>query len=201
MDNSFFNICDKFLQLNRICVDTTELKKQLYSQDSYPSLKAFTDVLSVLGIEYRALKIEWEQLIEYGTPVMLHYQDGVPRFVVATRVTSDEISYYKSNLRLNTESRNSFLKHWNGVALYAIEPDSFSWKCYFLDMFKRYKMLLLLVVTCLLLASLFWVRPLETNPYLYGSFVLKIAGLLFSIFLLRHDWGVRSIQIKLYIKS
>lgn len=193
MDNSFFNVCDKFLQLNRICVDPEDLRKQLYTQDSYPSLKAFTDVLSVLGIEHRALRIGWNKLEEYGTPVMLHYQDRVPRFVVATRVTSNEIVYYRSNLKKKTESRDDFLEHWNGAALYAVEPDSFSWKCYFLNLFKKYRMLLLLVATCLLIFSLFWNVPVEKNFYLYGLFSLKIIGLFVSVFLLRHDWGKRSV--------
>ena len=191
MDNSFFNVCDKFLQLHRICVDPADLRKLLYSSDSYPSLKSFTDILSIWGIRHQALKIGWNQLIEYGTPVMLHYQDGIPRFVIATDVTSDEITYYKSNLKKKTEPRDSFLEHWNGVALYAIESDSFSWKCYFLNRFKKYRMLLLLVMVCLLILSLFWAVPIEKDFYLYGFSILKIIGLLVSIFLLRHDWEKR----------
>ena len=168
MDNSFFNVCDKFLQLHRICVDPADLRKLLYSSDSYPSLKSFTDILSIWGIRHQALRIGWNQLIEYGTPVMLHYQGEIPRFVIATDVTSDEITYYKSNLKKKTEPRDSFLEHWNGVALYAIESDSFSWKCYFLNRFKKYRMLLLLVMACLLILSLFLTVPIEKDFYLYG---------------------------------
>lgn len=51
--------------------------------------------MSIWGIRHQALRIGWNQLIEYGTPVMLHYQDEIPRFVIATDVTSDEITYYK----------------------------------------------------------------------------------------------------------
>lgn len=191
MDNSFFNVCDKFLQLHRICVDPADLRKLLYSSDSYPSLKSFTDILSIWGIRHQALRIGWNQLIEYGTPVMLYYQGEIPRFVIATDVTSDEITYYKSNLKKKTEPRDSFLEHWNGVALYAIESDSFSWKCYFLNRFKKYRMLLLLVMACLLILSLFLTVPIEKDFYLYGFSILKIIGLLISIFLLRHDWEKR----------
>ncbi len=51
--------------------------------------------MSIWGIRHQALRIGWNQLIEYGTPVMLHYQGEIPRFVIATDVTSDEITYYK----------------------------------------------------------------------------------------------------------
>lgn len=193
MDNSFFNICVKFLELHRICVNPADLRKELYSSDSYPSLKSFTDILSKLSIRHRALRIDWNQLIEYGTPAMLHYRDGIPRFVIAIDVTSDKITYYKSNLKKKTEPRNSFIKHWNGVALYATESKSFSWKCHFFNTFKKYRMLLLFVMTCLLLLSLLWTVSIENDFYLYGFFILKIIGLLVSIFLLRHDWAKRSV--------
>ncbi|MCS2889650.1 hypothetical protein [Parabacteroides faecis] len=99
MDNRFFNISEEFLRLNRICIDHANLKEQLYTQDSYPSLKALTDVLSAFSIKNRALKIKWEQLMEYGTPVMLHYQDRMPSFVIATHVMENEITYYTSDLK------------------------------------------------------------------------------------------------------
>lgn len=193
MDNRFFNISEEFLRLNRICIDHANLKEQLYTQDSYPSLKALTDVLSAFSIKNRALKIKWEQLMEYGTPVMLHYQDRMPSFVIATHVMENEITYYTSDLKKKTETRDRFLEHWNGVALYVIEPDVFSWKCYFSNMFKKHRLKLLLVTICLLLFSLLGTIPIEKNPFLYGSFILKLTGLFFSIFLLRHDWGKISV--------
>lgn len=192
MDHSFFNICDKFLRLNKICLDRASIKEQLYTQDSYPSLNAFTDVLSAFGIEHRALRIGWDQLMEYGTPAMLHYQGRMPRFVIATRVTESEITYYTSGLRKKTEPRGDFLKHWDGTSLYVIEPESFPWKCYLANGFKGHRLQLLFATTVLFLLSLWGILPVEKDLFLYTSSILKIIGLLVSIFLLRHDWGKSS---------
>ena len=192
MDHSFFNICDKFLRLNKICLDRASIKEQLYTQDSYPSLNAVTDVLSAFGIEHRALRIGWDQLMEYGTPAMLHYQGRMPRFVIATRVTESEITYYTSGLRKKTEPRGDFLKHWDGTSLYVIEPESFPWKCYLANEFKGHRLQLLFATTVLFLLSLWGILPVEKDLFLYTSSILKIIGLLVSIFLLRHDWGKSS---------
>lgn len=80
-------------------------------------------MLADFGIEHRALKIDRKQLQEYGTPVLLHYQENIPRFVAATRVTDQEITYYKSNLEKETQSLTEFSQHWNGAALYVMEPE------------------------------------------------------------------------------
>lgn len=192
MDQSFFYICDKFLLLNRICFDPAELKKQLLSQEDYPSLKSFTDVLTTMKVEHRALKIGWDQLIEYDTPVMLHYQGRMPSFVMATHITPNEITYVKSNSKKVTKSQSDFLAHWDGVALYIIEPDSFSRKCFLINLFKRYRIWLWVAVASLLLLSFFRTRSIQMEGFEIGIFFLKIIGLFFSILLLRHDCGKRS---------
>lgn len=193
MDHSFFNVCDQFLRLNKICINHASFKKQLYTQDSYPSLNAFTNILSANGVEHRALRIGWEQLVEYGPPVMLHYQDRRSYFVIATHVTENEITYYKSDLHMKTESREQFLKHWNGVTLYVIEPESVSWKCLLGNEFKKHRLQLLLATICLFLFSLLETKSIEQDIFLSAFFLLKIIGLLFSVFLLRHDWGKKAV--------
>lgn len=181
------------MQLNRICFDTAELKKQLLSQEDYPSLKSFTDVLTAIGVEHRAFKIGWEQLVKYDTPVMLHYQGRKPSFVVATHITPDKITYIKDGSKTVTESRNDFSKHWNGAALYVIEPESFSWECFLINRFKQYRLWLLGIAACLLLLSLCGSGAIEKDGFEIGTFFLKTAGLCVSIFLLRHDLGKSSV--------
>lgn len=173
-------------------MDAVDFKRQLYSHESYPSLNAFTDELTNLGVEHRALKLTWKELMEYGTPSLLHYRDKIPRFVIATRVTETEITYYKSNLTKCTEKREDFVKYWNGVTLYVVEPSIFSWKCFLKEAYVKYRNGLLLAIITLLVMLFLHTNLLEGNVFLFGLFFLKFVGFCFSILLLRHDWGRES---------
>lgn len=191
MDNSFYNISCKLLHLNAVCVDSKEFKKQLCSQETYPSLKSLTNVLTDFGIEHRALKIDRKQLQEYGTPVLLHYQENIPRFVAATHVTDQEITYYKSNLEKKTQSLTEFSQHWNGAALYVMEPEKKAFTCQLTEAFIKWSGWLILLLTIALLGSVLFMYP--TDKWFYGLFLTKLIGLFFSILLLRHDWGKLSV--------
>ena len=154
MEKAFLNISSLFLRLNHLCVEPARFRKDLYAHEAYPSLKALTDVLSDWEIEYRALKIGWEQLCEYGTPVLLHYRDSMPRFVVATSVTTDGIVFYKDEGEKFKASRQDFEKRWDGTALYVVEPEKREWKCFCKVLFTQYRGWLLLLVSLLLLIPL-----------------------------------------------
>lgn len=190
MDNSFYNVSRKLLELNGICVDSKDFKKRLYTQEAYPSLKALTDVLSDLEIDYKALRIDWMQLQEYGVPVLLHYQGDVPRFVVAIRVTNHEITYLKNDLKEVTETKEVFSGHWNGAALYVLEKENQSFRCRLSEMFAKWNICILLVLTAVLLFPVFY--TVRADSWYYCLFLLKSFGLFISVLLVRHDFGKRS---------
>ena len=192
MEKAFLNISSLFLRLNHLCVEPARFRKDLYAHEAYPSLKALTDVLSDWEIEYRALKIGWEQLCEYGTPVLLHYRDSMPRFVVATSVTTDGIVFYKDEGEKFKASRQDFEKRWDGTALYVVEPEKREWKCFCKVLFTQYRGWLLLLVSLLLLIPLLSFSRITDIGWFTLLFSLKAIGLFFSVLLLRHDWGKRS---------
>ena len=192
MEKAFLNISHKFLQLNRICIDFGRFRRDLYAHEAYPSLKALTDVLSSLDIEHRALKIGWEQLTGHGTPVLLHYREQMPRFVVATTVTAEEIVFWKSEREKVRETREAFEKRWDGTALYVVEPERVAWKCVCREWFMSHRGMLWGLVSLLLLLSLFYGSSTTVSSWIGLLFGLKGIGLFFSVLLLRHDWGKRS---------
>lgn len=190
MDNSFYHICHKFLAVNKICVDSERMKKELYSHAAYPSLKSLTDVLSDLKIEYRALRINTEQLQEYGTPVLLHYQGRKPQFVVATHISNQKITFYKDNQQKEVQSLSDFSKYWNGAALYVFEPEKQSVTCRLTEAFIKERGYLLALLTVILILPVLCM--FVTDGWFYGLLFLKLVGLFFSVLLLRHDLGKRS---------
>ena len=192
MEKAFLNISSLFLRLNHLCVEPARFRRNLYVHEAYPSLKALTDVLSDWEIEHRALKIGWEQLCEYGTPVLLHYRDSMPRFVVATSVTVDGIVFYKDERERFKASRQDFEKRWDGTALYVVEPEKQDWKCFCKVLFMQYRGWLLLLVSLLLLIPLLSFSRMTDTGWFALLLVLKAIGLFFSVLLLRHEWGTRS---------
>ena len=190
MRKQFYDMLEKLVIKNNIHVNQEELKLQLLSHPSYPSLHALTGVLDHFGITNLALRVpvNKETLVELPSCFIANVvreQEQSSLVLVEKKAAMFKISYDKKEIE--TISEEAFLEIWNGIIL-AIEKDenvkeqatnSWSntarWSIYFLGVSL---LLFLMYSTAGIFAGI--------------HFLLSIVGLVLSVFIVQHELGLQS---------
>nr|WP_321522018.1 vitamin K epoxide reductase family protein [uncultured Macellibacteroides sp.] len=190
MDNILYNISCRYLKLSAIFVDNKELKVKLYSHEYYPSLVSLTDVLTDMGIQNMAVKTNINNLKEIEKPVLLHLGGNVSRFIIVTRIADNKIEYYKSNSKKEKKLTDDVLKDWDGVLLYIAKPKIKNQLEEILEKIKQNQFMLIFVA--LLALFIPFVIKNDIGILYYLLLAVKLIGLCFTFFLLRHDLDINS---------
>ncbi len=184
-DFSLFSILKTFLKNQQIKVDFKELKFQLLSHPSYPSLHSVTGVLTHFNIDGIALKVPVnKETIEHLPEHFITIYKG--DFAVATK-TDRFVSLLTINKKKKVLTFDQFLEHWSGLVVGIEEQE---------ELLKRPKpiskvfSILTYSITAIFVAALF----LYSGPDSFGisHFVLSLAGIALSLLIVRHELGFQS---------
>ncbi len=179
-----------FLKKYDIHIHTAELKLQLLSHPSYPSLHSVTGVLSHFNIENVALEVPTDKETLYQLPdsfLSLTELNGSKEYVIVSRI-QDKIELVYSNQSKEKIGVDNFLDIWSGIIV-VIEKDekSVSEKPVRSTELTKY---FFLGVFGIVLCSLFFMS--EPSVFQYVHFLLTLVGLTISVLIVNHELGVKS---------
>jgi len=187
MGHNLYFILKHFLKKEHFKVNLKELKFQLLSHPSYPSLHALTGVLSHLGIENLALEVPTDMQTLQQTPKNFISLTKDREFMIVSRVDSS-FELLLDSKRKRIQNASDFLKDWSGIVVATdiedekIQEDNkgfgnaFSYAIY--------------ALTGLILIGFF----ISLTPEWWQSFHIGMAfvGLLISILIVNNELGFKS---------
>ncbi len=188
MKDSVVYILYKLLREHKIIIDEQEIKFQLLSHPTYPSLHAVTGVLDHFNIKNLAVQApnNKETLDQLDTQFLTQVKDDTGEHFALFKKNDNKIHLIFSRDESKTLSEEEFLSIWTGIIL-AIEPDENEIKTGSRDIKKR---IIGAVFTVLLFVSLFFFfRP--SLPKLL-HFALSCIGISFSVLIILKELGLPS---------
>lgn len=115
-----------FLRLLKMNVNSTTVDETLQNHPDWPALLCISDSLNKWNIPNGAGKIDIKDIDQLPTPFIAFTNDQEASLAIVTQVTDSAIVFYRKNYnRTTTESKEGFVKKWNGVYLIA-EPNEHS---------------------------------------------------------------------------
>ncbi|MFK8102246.1 MAG: vitamin K epoxide reductase family protein [Saprospiraceae bacterium] len=189
MSEQLYFILEQLIQRYQIYIPSAELKLQLQSHPSYPSLHALTGVLTHFGIENIALRVPTDEATLAQLPpyfvANVSYQKQMELVLVEKEATSLKIFYEKG--KVLSVDVSDFLATWNGIVV-AIEKNENlleSTTNRTLEISKK-------------IALAFAVIFLSIIVYFQASavaaihFLLSLVGLGLSIIIIQHKFGLNA---------
>jgi thiol-disulfide isomerase/thioredoxin len=118
--------CITFLQLINVKVNGETVNETLQNHPDWPTLLCVTDSLNKWNIPNGAGKVDVSDIDQLPVPFVAYTYDREAPLAIVTQVDETTVQVFHKNYnKLKTESREEFLKNWNGVYLLA-EPDEHS---------------------------------------------------------------------------
>lgn len=189
MQDQLYYILKKLIVKNNIAINSDELKLQISSHPSYPSLHALTGVLDHFGILNVAMRVDASEAILSKMPSSFIAQ-------VATDNGDDLVLVEKKKAHFNivfnskknkTLTEVEFLNQWNGIIV-AIEKDENvqeTGQNHFTTAAKWYLVLSSAIFICYLAYSI-------SSLFVVAHLLLSIIGLVLSVIIVTHELGMPS---------
>ncbi len=115
-----------FLKLLRVKINNATVNETLQNHPDWPTFLSLSDSLTKWNIPNGVGKTDDTEIDQIPTPFIAHTNNQEAPLAIVTTVTDSTIVYYlKNHSKTNTDSREDFLKKWNGVYLIA-EPNEHS---------------------------------------------------------------------------
>jgi len=189
MNEQLYSLLKKLVIKNQIQLHQDELKFQLMSHPSYPSLHSVTGVLDHFSIPNLAIKLPTTREVLDQLPdcviVVIDNDQGEQMVLLEKKKTGFLLTFNQTKKkRISTAS---FLEQWTGVVV-AIEKDDAieEIKKDPSSIFLRTAVMVLFVGLLVLFAMTF------PTVFPIAHFLLSGIGLLLSVFIIRHELGLSS---------
>jgi uncharacterized membrane protein len=187
--NYTFEIISKYLKSEKVIINFDELKLQLLSHPSFPSLHSVTGVLDHFNIENLALEVPVNTEVLNQLPKtfisLISNKERIDLVLVNQLNKKIEISYGDKSKKYIT--KDEFIDLWRGIIV-IIEKDSFETSNSIQNdfIFKN----IIYVISLILTVGIFFFF----NPSIFQSFhyILTITGVGVSLLLVKHELGFQS---------
>ena len=194
MNNDLRNLLSFYLKQVGISINNDELKLQIISHPSYPSLHAVTGVLDHFRIENLAVEVPKDKETLSQLPEVfftLIESNNVKDYVVATKSNKASITVHYGNKNKTNTSIDDFINEWTGIVVVA-EKNEVTIES---QDNNRKGLVNTIYIVCvgLLLATFFFAKP-----SLFGivHFVLSLIGIVISILIVKHELGYQSKSVE-----
>ena len=189
MKKALYTIVNKLLIANAIYIDQEELKLQISSHPSYPSLHAITGVLSHFGIANMAFEVpvSAEIIIELPESFLVHFQNkaGEEDFVLV-KIKKDKVLITDGTNKKEKLTISEFLSRWKGI-LVVVEKDTSIQTAQKSNTWEQLPIVLLLAIVLYALSTtLFMTVPIAIYVLLMAS------GTYISYLIVKHELGFNS---------
>ena len=195
MDEIVFDLLRKSAIQN---IDKDELKLQISSHPSYPSLHAITGVLDHFGIENMALDVPqtnevYEQLPMY---FIAHLKNEESEDIVCVEKKDSTVLIRYSDKKNKKITKEDFLKNWSGVVV-VIEKEELSDK----KKTREYKFLKNIPIT--LLIAVIGVSYFNATVSLFHvlHLLVSLIGVYVSYLIVKHTLGFNSKTVDKFCAS
>ena len=188
MNMQFYAILRKLVVKNNIRINQEELKLQLLSHPSYPSLHALTGVLSHFNINNLALRLPVDKAtLEQLPPCFIANvkKEHVTHLVLVEQQDSS-IKITFDNNEKEQLSQQGFLDIWDGIIL-AIEKDENIKEAN--NAFAKNTARAFYLFAALLLIYFIYINP---DWFSKTHFILSLLGLLLGGLIVKHELGLQS---------
>lgn len=188
MNNSLIYNLERLLKKNTISFNRDELKFQIQSHPSYPSLHAVTGVLDHFNIENIAATVSIAPTVLKELPKYFIAQVAMESFKDLVFVEKSGANYVLqySQTRKDKLSETEFLKIFTGIILVTEKKEVYSSNSGDNGFFKRNAFYAVLILCYTLFIS--FELTLMVNLYL----ILSFFGTIVSIAILKQDFGLNS---------
>ncbi len=180
----------EFLIKNKIRIDNEELKLQIQSHPSYPSLHAITGVLDHFDIENMALDIPQNKEVYAQLPkhfiAQLKNEEGEHILFVDKNDTTVKLNF--SDNKKEKLTKSEFLKQWTGIVVVVDEEKLNTLTKPSLT--KYLSLLPILLLVTVLGFTLF--NNVTFSAFNVSHFVLSAIGVYISVLLVKHELGINS---------
>jgi len=124
MQDQVFNILDKILITNKIRLNKEELKLQLLSHPSYPSLHALTGVLKHFGVPNLALQVPTDQetLDQLPLTFIANVKGDKGMYLGLVEKKIGSVHVYTDHKQVENMPNVTFFEAWDGIIV-AVEKD------------------------------------------------------------------------------
>lgn len=187
MENTLFFVLKKFLEKEDFKVNLKELKFQLLSHPSYPSLHSLTGVLSHFGIDNLALKVPLDMHTLEQTPSHFISLTQDRQFMLVSRV-GNKFGLLLENKEKKIVGASDFLKDWSGIVV-AAEFDDESKQVANNRSYNSLSYGIYLLTGLILFSVIFTWNP---NWFQTLQLGLSLCGLLISILIINRELGLKS---------
>ncbi len=189
MRTQLYNILEILLAKNNIRLHPDEVKLQISSHPSYPSLHALTGVLQHFGIPNVAIRIPTTKAVLSELPdcFIAHLSEDKNRNLVLAEKIKNQIKITYDITKSKRISEESFLELWNGIIV-AIEKNNRVKETTISPIRKALKWFLISI--CILFTAFLFYGL--ADYFSRAHFALSIVGLVLSIFIVRHELGLFS---------
>ncbi len=189
MQSALHLLLDSYLEKENILLNREELKLQLLSHPSYPSLHALTGVLDHYNIENLALEVpsNTETLEQLPKNFIAHISaNGSSEFVLVGQ-HKDGITLFYESKKTETLSKSRFLELWGGIIL-ALENDgSLS-----LNMKNRFNSRAFFAASTILFLLAFIMTNTNFDLFYFTQLVLALTGVAVSALIVQQELGYNS---------
>lgn len=104
--------------LKRMRIPFTEFTlAQLRNHPDYPSLAAIKYVLDKLQLKTVTVKVNYEDLLQFPKPLIVHTYDNGGMFLVVNDLTENEVHFLDEKVNLVIRPKSEFTSAWSGVAM------------------------------------------------------------------------------------
>jgi len=187
MQDQLYILLKKLVVKNNIRINQDELKLQLQSHPSYPSLHSVTGVMDHFSIPNLAIKVPQTQEVLEQLPsgfLAVIDENGLEDIAYVEK-KKDRFKLLSQSNDSKTITSEDFLSIWNGV-LIAIEPEDGEVK-------KQFSQRTILLALCIVAFTGIFVYALfNSSIFSAAHFLLSGIGFMISVLIVKHDLGIQT---------
>jgi len=189
MEDSLHFLLKTILKKENFIINFDELKLQLFSHPSYPSLHSITGVLGHFGIKNMALEVPKNRETLFQLPsnfISLISKENSQEFIIVNQQQNAIEILFGSKKKRNI-SIEAFLDIWEGIVV-VVEKDDIKTSDANIDNKTIFKTLSFLT-GLLILSTFFFFKP---SFFESSHFILSLMGIWVSFLIIKHEFGFQS---------
>lgn len=178
----------KLLSFSNWNIDWEYANKLLISHPSYPSLEAFSETLSYLGIPHEAYIADYTSLLKANLPALLHLDVNEGVFVLLVNINEKEVTLYIPEKNKNIKvTKEVFIKQWSGITLsVAIQMQAKKSRVNL----RKLLFIIGIILACIIMSVFYSFVNIPIMLYLLMG--ISFMGVVLSVFILFHEFGIEN---------